>query len=98
MSVMGNSNMPNYFGLACLAFLLTGTNAVLAQQACSPHCDYTHYYGPLDFSYAQPGLFGHPHCGPQGDCAPHLSYAMGLLRPVVTVQFPRVMTAPRHPR
>jgi hypothetical protein len=95
--VRNSSTMPNRFGIASVAFLLAGTSA-LAQQACSPHCDYTHYYGPFDFTYARPGLFGHPHCGPQGDCNPHLRYATGLLRPVITVRFPQVMTTPGQPR
>jgi hypothetical protein len=41
---------------------------------CSPHCDYVHDYGPYDFSYIRPGLFGYPICNRQGDCLPHLVY------------------------
>jgi hypothetical protein len=80
---------------ACLVCILAGTGAAVAEQLCYPHCDYTHYYGPLDFSYRQPGVFGYPRCGPQGDCAPHLDYTTGILRPFltgrITVRLPRAM-------
>jgi hypothetical protein len=94
--------MPNLPVWALLGLSIAGTGPAVAQQACFPHCDYTHYYGPYDFSYKQPGpgLFGYPHCGPQGDCAPNLSYATGLPRPIpagrITVRLPRLMT-PRQP-
>jgi hypothetical protein len=63
-----------------------------AEQLCYPRCDYTHYYGPFDFTYIQPGLFAWPRCGPQGDCAPHLAYTTGIVRRTgrITVRFPRV--------
>jgi hypothetical protein len=82
--------------LAFLAFFAVGTGAVAAE-ACFPHCDYNHYYGPLDFTYVQPGLFAYPqHCGPQGDCSPHLTYSTtGFLRWRITVRFPRATAA--HP-
>jgi len=41
------------------------TRAVPAVE-CYPHCDYSHYYGPLDFNYVRPGLYGYPRCGPRG--------------------------------
>jgi hypothetical protein len=44
---------------------------------CSPHCDYVHDYGPYDFTYVRPGLFGYPVCDRRGDCAPHLVYQYG---------------------
>jgi hypothetical protein len=85
---------PSCLGFASLAFFLSGAAAALAE-ACFPHCDYTHYYGPFDFSYRQPGLFGYPQqCGPQGDCSPHLAYTTGILQKPLMVRFPRVTTAP----
>ncbi len=79
--------------LACLAFFPVGISTASAE-ACFPHCDYTHYYGPFDFTYAQPGLFGYPHCGPQGDCSPNLTYSTaGFPRWRITVRFPRVTAA-----
>ena len=90
-------NRPSRIGLASLAFFLAGTGAAPAE-ACFPRCDYTHYYGPLDFSYTQPGLFGYPQqCGPQGDCAPHLAYTTGILQKRIAVRFPRLMAAPLQP-
>jgi hypothetical protein len=88
------------FVFALLSFFLAGTGVAFAERECFPHCDYTHYYGPFDFTYARPGLFGYPHCGPQGDCSPHLTYTTGIVRPIqtgrITVRLPRVM-APQHP-
>jgi hypothetical protein len=88
---------PSRVGLASLAFFLAGTGAALAE-ACFPRCDYTHYYGPLDFSYRQPGLFGYPQqCGPQGDCAPHLAYTTGVLQKRLTVRLRGMATPPPQP-
>jgi hypothetical protein len=82
------------FVFALLISVLPGTGSAVAE-ACFPHCDYAHYYGPLDFSYKQPDLFGYPQqCGPQGDCAPHLAYTTGIPQKRITVRFPRVMAAP----
>jgi hypothetical protein len=58
------------FGL----LLLSASHAVVADDYCSPHCDYWHYYGPYDYSYIQPGLLGYPVCDRRGYCAPHLVY------------------------
>lgn len=75
-----------------------GTRAAVAE-ACAPHCDYAHYYGPYDFSYARrgEGLFGWPRCDANGDCAPDLGYTTGLPWPRsggrITVRLLRV--APR---
>ncbi len=79
--------------MALLTFAAVSPGPARAEQLCYPHCDYTHYYGPFDFTYIQPGLFAWPHCGPQGDCAPHLAYTTGVRRPAgrITVRFPRAM-------
>jgi hypothetical protein len=92
-------NRPSRFGLAFLAFLLAGTGAATAQELCFPHCDYAHYYGPVDLTYVKPGLFGHlHHCGPQGECSPQLALVpSGVPRGRITVQFPRA-TGTRLPR
>jgi hypothetical protein len=100
-------HVPTRLVAALSALFLAGTGAAVAQQQCFPHCDYNHYYGPYDFTYAQPGLFGYPRCGPQGDCAPHLAYTVGANTPStigvvrqvppgrITVRLPRL--APRQP-
>jgi hypothetical protein len=85
----------NQFALAFLAFVSLGTwfgtGAVSAEEECVPHCDYRHYYGPFDFTYVQPGLFGYPLCGPQGNCSPRLVYSTtGFRRGRITVRFPRL--------
>ena len=83
-------NMRNHFALAFLAFLYVGTHPVSAAE-CFPHCDYTNYYGPFDFTYVEPGLFGYPLCGPRGNCSPQLAYSTsGVRRGRITVRFPRV--------
>ena len=82
--------MPSHFALAILAFLCVGTRAVSAAE-CFPHCDYTHYYGPFDFTYVAPGLYGYPLCGSRGNCSAHLVYyTSGFRRGRITVRFPRV--------
>ena len=83
-------SMPKHFVLAILAFFCAGTGAVSAAE-CFPYCDYTHYYGPFDFTYIQPGLYGHALCGPRGNCSPQLAYSTsGVRRGRITVRFPRV--------
>jgi hypothetical protein len=83
-------------GLAFLAFAGIASGPARAQQLCYPNCDYTHYYGPFDFTYIRPGLFAWPHCGPQGDCSPHLAYTTGIVRHRgrVTVTLPRAAPRP----
>ena len=54
-----------------------GGSAAIAE-ACAPHCDYNHYYGPYDFTYTGRALFGWPRCDARGNCAPHLAYTTGL--------------------
>jgi hypothetical protein len=83
-------HMPKYFVVAILAFWCAGTRAGSAAE-CFPHCDYTHDYGPFDFTYIEPGLFGYPLCGPRGNCSPQLAYSTsGVRRGRITVRFPRV--------
>jgi hypothetical protein len=94
-------NMANHCALVFLAafFLGTwfGTRPVLAAE-CFPHCDYTNYYGPFDFTYVQPGLFGYPLCGPRGNCSALLAYSTsGVRRGRITVRFPRVTAIPARP-
>jgi hypothetical protein len=90
-------HMPRHFVFALLAVaavLCIGTRAISAAE-CFPYCDYTHYYGPFDFTYVQPGLFGYPLCGPRGNCSPHLAYSTsGIRRGRITVRFPRVTAIP----
>jgi hypothetical protein len=65
--------MSRFFASAVLGFYLVGLNTVWAED-CAPHCDYWHFYGPYDFSYIRPGMFGYPICDRQGNCSPHLVY------------------------
>ena len=58
---------------ALFGLVLSGSAAGAVEQ-CFPVCDYYHYYGPQDFTYVRPGLFGFPRCGPSGECAPTLVY------------------------
>jgi hypothetical protein len=85
-------HMPKHLVLATVAFLVAATGAASAAE-CFPHCDYTHYYGPFDFTYIQPDLFGYPLCGPRGNCSPQLAYSTsGIRRGRITVRFPRATT------
>jgi hypothetical protein len=90
------------FQAVLIAFLADGgVTIAVAEEWCFPHCDYVHYYGPYDFTYNKPSLYGYPQqCGPQGDCAPHLAYMTGVPRRIpagrVTVRFPRFMAPPQQ--
>jgi len=72
--------MPKAFAAAVWGLLVVGGCPAWAD--CTPHCDYSHYYGPYDFTYEgrypnliqAPGLFGFPRCGPNGNCSPYLVY------------------------
>lgn len=93
--------LPYHFGLAFLASLWLGawlgTRAASAEE-CFPRCDYTHYYGPYDFTYVRPGLFGYSRCDPRGNCSPQLVYSTsGFRRGNITVRFPRVTAARPSP-
>jgi len=62
----------------CRAALLFGLwlsgPAVASATECAPHCDRSHDYGPYDFTYVRPGLYGYPVCDSNGNCSPHLIY------------------------
>jgi hypothetical protein len=84
---------------AIIALLLClSAGSASAQSGCVPYCDFTHYYGPLDFTwvqpggygrqqsiYVRPGLFLHPYCGPSGYCSPYLLSSKQRFRGRVTV-------------
>ena len=65
--------MMRVFTAIILGFLFF-CSAAWAEVECYPHCDYWHYYGPYDFSYKRPGLFGYPICDARGNCSPYLRY------------------------
>lgn len=80
-------------------FLSFAPGLALAQSDCTPYCDFTHYYGPRDFTwvlpggygpdhsiYVRPGLFLHPYCDPSGYCSPHLLSSSQRFRGRVTVR------------
>jgi hypothetical protein len=91
-------NMRNHFALARLAFFWLGTwfgTRTVSAAECFPYCDYTHYYGPFDFTYTQPGLFGYPLCNGRGNCSVQLAYSTtGFRRGRITVRFPRLTATP----
>jgi hypothetical protein len=60
---------------AVLGLTLCSAGTVLAAE-CFPYCDYNHNYGPYDFTYVKPGLWGYATCGPRGNCLPRLSYSV----------------------
>ena len=66
--------MPRLVAAAVFGLVLLGASPAWADVECYLHCDYTHDYGPYDFTYKRPGLYGFPRCGPYGDCSPYLSY------------------------
>jgi hypothetical protein len=60
------------FAVFCLWFCVAGS--ALAVE-CFPYCDYVHNYGPYDFTYVRPGLYGYPRCNVRGECLPNLYYS-----------------------
>ena len=50
------------------------TTGAAPAENCGNTCDYNHYYGPADYTYIQPGLYGYPVCDRLGNCAPHQVY------------------------
>ena len=89
------SNPPVTRGLQCVGALvvltLCSAGPSLAAE-CFPYCDYNHYYGPYDFTYVKPGLYGYPTCGPRGYCLPWLAYSVAGRRPRGNIE---VRTVPR---
>ncbi len=64
---------------------------------CAPHCDYYHDYGPYDFTYVRPGLYGFPVCDSNGNCSPHLVYTLSR-RPQGQVTILTGRHRVRHPQ
>jgi hypothetical protein len=75
--------------LAVLCLTSCGAGAALAAE-CFPYCDYSHNYGPYDFTYVRPGLYGYPLCNARGNCLPNLAYSTSgqPRRGNVEVRFP----------
>jgi hypothetical protein len=68
---------------ALWGLLILGWSPASARIDCTPHCDYVHDYGPYDFTYIRPGLYGLPRCGPTGDCSPDLVYSPTRTRVII---------------
>ena len=61
--------------------------AVARAEECAPRCDYTHDYGPFDFTYLRPGAYGYAICAWDGDCSPRLVYSdSGWRRGRITIR------------
>jgi hypothetical protein len=60
--------------VASLSGLTFGVGSAAAAE-CYPHCDYIQDYGPYDYTYIRPGLFGYPICDWRGNCSPYPVYA-----------------------
>ena len=82
--------MPRLFAAALFGLALCASSPALAVE-CAPHCDYTHDYGPYDFTYVRPGLYGYPACNFWGECLPRLAYTR-------TVRYGRIFIRPRPVR
>jgi hypothetical protein len=70
------------FGAAAGLVLLLASDPAWSQRrpSCYPYCDFTHYYGPYDYTYLRPGTYCYPLCRPDGVCRPN---------PLCIVQAPR---------
>jgi hypothetical protein len=76
---------------AVLGLTLCSAGTVLAAE-CFPYCDYNHNYGPYDFTYVKPHLYGYPVGGPRGNCNPRLAYTTSGRPPRGNIE---VRTVPR---
>jgi hypothetical protein len=65
--------MAKVLAMATISVAMLAGGAALAAD-CGNVCDYNHYYGPADYTYIQPGLYGFPVCDWRGNCSPHQVY------------------------
>ena len=87
--------MPRIVAAAVCMLLGLAAGPAAADVDCAPYCDFTHYYGPYDFTYVRPGLYLYPYCGPSGSCSPYLVTSAARYRGRVTV---RSIARPVPPR
>jgi hypothetical protein len=66
--------MPKLVAAILFGAVVLAASPAVAEIDCSPSCDYNHYYGPSDFTYVRPGLYGWPRCDAAGNCSPYLVY------------------------
>jgi len=77
------------WSIAVATVLCVGVLSVGAASAldCDPHCGFTHDYGPYDFTYIQPGLYGYVVCARGGECWPYVAYSTsGYPRGRITIR------------
>ncbi len=87
--------MPRIVAAAVCMLLWFAAGPAAAEVGCAPYCDFTHYYGPYDFTYVRPGLYLYPRCGPSGSCLPYMISSGQRYRGRVTV---RSLARPPRPR
>jgi hypothetical protein len=68
------ADMPRVLAMMASVSVLLFAAPVVADE-CYPHCDYIQDYGPYDYTYVRPGLFGYPVCDRLGNCSPAALYA-----------------------
>ena len=86
--------MARLIGAVCLLIGLA-LEPAMAEVGCAPYCDFTHFYGPYNFTWVRPGLYAYPLCGPEGSCSPYLVSSSQRFRGRVTV---RSLGRPLRPR
>ena len=69
------SSLPGVLAAVLAVALAIAVRPAAAQVSCAPYCDFTHFYGPFDFTWVRPGLFLYPSCVPSGECSPFLIYS-----------------------
>ena len=78
--------MPRIIAAAVCVIAAVAIEPAAAEVGCAPYCDFTHYYGPQDFTWVRPGLYAYPACGPDGSCSPYLVSSWQRYRGRVTVR------------
>jgi hypothetical protein len=87
--------VPRIIAAAVCVIAAVAIEPAAAEVGCAPYCDFTHYYGPQDFTWVRPGLYAYPACGPDGSCSPYLVSSGQRYRGRVTV---RSLARPARPR
>ena len=64
--------MPRLIAAAVVAVLALAPGPAAAEVGCAPDCDFTHDYGPYDYTWVRPGLYVYPRCAPNGYCSPYV--------------------------
>ena len=85
--------MPRLIVAALALIFGLASQPAAAEVDCAPNCDFTHYYGPYDYTWVRPGLYRYAYCGASGNCSPYV-ISSSRFRGRVTVRLVRPRPRP----